>query len=330
MRSAYKRSTRSHSIGFLFGCDSSRLLCDMATSEELAKNLETLTESVKSIQDKLVTLERGATHSGTDPLQAGSGMQHSSTDLAGLNPPPSKKTRVEEEEVISDEELEDTDASHGPLVTLSEAAAAFLEAAFSTKLDNNARKAKGKTNGTPDSRWIQCAKLDPVVSANVSAAARTADRASSRIQNFWLDAVNPLIFLLEKAEELEMPAEVINGIQTSLQLMGNANYQHSMDRRHALMMQLNPKLKHLFSHKDFKDAAPFLFGEKFGTLAKDRLEAAEVLRKSTSTENSKRGFQKGHFQKNSRGGGSQYSGTGGSRGWQGPGNKAKKGHPSKK
>ena len=198
------------------------------------------------------------------------------------------------------------------------------------KLDNNARKAKAKANGTPDSRWIQCAKLDPVVSANVSAATRTADRASSRIQNFWLDAATPLIFLLEKAEELELPAEVINGIQTSLQLMGNANYQHSMDRRHALMMQLNPKLKQLFSYKDFKDAAPFLFGEKFGALAKDRLEAAEVLRRTMTTENSRRGFQKGHSQKHSRGGGNQFSGTGGSRGWQGPGNKAKRGHPPKK
>ena len=165
----------------------------------------------------------------------------------------------------------------------------------------------------------------PVVSANVPTAARTADRASSRIQNFWLDAANPLIFLLEKADELNMSVEVISGIQTSLQLMGNANYQHSMDRRHALMMQLNPKLKQLFSYKDFRDAVPFLFGENFGTLAKDRLEAAEALRKSMPMANPKKGFQKGHFQKNSRGGGSQYSGTGGSRGWQGPATKPRKG-----
>ena len=128
-----------------------------------------------------------------------------------------------------------------------------------------------------------------------------ADRASSRIQNFWLDTATPLIFILEKAEELELLAEVIVGTQTSLLLMGYANYQHSMDRRHALMMQLNPKLKQLFSHKDFKDVAPFLFGEKFGALAKDRLEAAEALRKTMITENFKNGFQKGHFQKNSCG-----------------------------
>ena len=67
----------------------------------------------------------------------------------------------------------------GPLVSISEAAAAFLEAAFSMKLDNNAQKAKAKVDGIPDSRWIQCAKLDLVVSANVLAAARATDRASS-------------------------------------------------------------------------------------------------------------------------------------------------------
>ena len=89
-----------------------------------------------------------------------------------------------------------------------------------------------------------------------------------------------------------MSVEVISGIQTSLQLMGNANYQHSMDRRHALMMQLNPKLKQLFSYKDFQDAAPFLFGENFGTLAKDRLKAAEALRKSMPMQTLRRVFRK--------------------------------------
>ena len=204
--------------------------------------------------------------------------------------------------------MEDNEASQGPI---SEVVAAFLEATFSMKLDNNAQKAKAKVDGIPDLCWIQCAKLDLVVSANVSAATRVTDRASSQIQNFWLDAATPLTFLLEKAEELELP-EVIIRIQTSLQLMGNVNYQHSMDRRHALMMQLNHKLKQLFSYKDFKDAALFLFGEQFRTQAKDCLEAAEALRKTMASENSTKDFQKGHFQKNNRGGGNQYSDTGGS------------------
>jgi len=34
------------------------------------------------------------------------------------------------------------------------------------------------------------------------------------------------------------------------------------------------------NHKDFKDTASFLFGEKFGTMAKECMEAAEVLKKT--------------------------------------------------
>lgn len=83
---------------------------------------------------------------------------------------------------------------------------------------------KAKANGMPDLHWIQCTKLDPVVSVNVSVATRTVVRVSNQIQNFWLDAATPLIILLEKAEELELPAEVINGIQTSLQLMESLGF----------------------------------------------------------------------------------------------------------
>ena len=78
-----------------------------------------------------------------------------------------------------------------------------------SKLDKTTRKGKAKAQGTPDSRWIWCAKIDPVVFANVSSAVRTADRAASRLQQFWLDAVNPLVFILEKAEEMNLPKEVI-------------------------------------------------------------------------------------------------------------------------
>ena len=98
------------------------------------------------------------------------------------------------------------------------------------------------------------------------------------------------------------------------------------------MLQLNPKLKQLFPDGDFKDAAPYLFGENFGTMAKERLEAAEALKKAISLDNrGQRGFHRSHSQRNSgRGGGSQFSGRpGGSRGWQASGDKAKRGQPKK-
>ena len=136
------------------------------------------------------------------------------------------------------------------------------------------------------------------------------------MQQFWLDAVNPLVFILEKAEELELPKEVIGGIQTALQLLGNVNFHYSASCRQALMLQLYPKLKQLFSDADFKDASPYLFGENFGTSAMERLEAAEVLKKAIFSDKAHhQGFQKSYPQKNfGCGDGNQFSGhEGGSR-----------------
>ena len=219
--------------------------------------------------------------------QSSSGMQQSNAnDLAGNNLPPGKKPRVEEdqEDPATEEEAEEWEDTQVLLLTLLDAASVFLEATFGSKLDNKARVAKAKGQGTPNSCWIRCAKIDPAVTANVPPAARTADRAASRLQQFWLDAVNPLVLILERAEELEVPKEVISGIQTALQLLGNANYHHSTARRQALLLQLNPKLKQLVSDADFKDSAPYLFGENFGTLVKERLEAAEAVKKATSSD----------------------------------------------
>ena len=213
-------------------------------------------------------LKCGATRSGQNPQSSSGAQQSDANDLAGDNLPPGKKPRVEEDEEdpTTDEEAEEWEDTQVPFLTLSNVASVFLEATFGSKLDNKARVAKAKGQGTPDSRWIRCAKIDPVVTANVPPAVRTADRATSRLQlrQFWLDAVNPLVLILKRAEELETPKEVIGGIQTALQLLGNTNYHHSTARRQSLLLQLNPNLKQLVSDAGFKNSAPYLFGENFG------------------------------------------------------------------
>ena len=184
--------------------------------------------------------------------------------------------------------------------------------------------------GVPESRWLKCPKLDPVISTTVSTSARRTDRSASRLQQFWLDATNPLVNVLERAEELNLPAEAIAAIQTSLQLMGNANQHNSIARRNALLMQL----KQLVEDVDFKEAPPFLFGENFGTLAKERLEAAAALTKTLGVDKSRQGFHKSHPQGNRGcGGGSQYSSRyNRQRGWQANSSKANnpRQQPSKK
>ena len=44
-------------------------------------------------------------------------------------------------------------------------------------------------------------KMCPVMPTNLPPVARATDRSGSQIQNFWLDATIPLIFLQEKAED---------------------------------------------------------------------------------------------------------------------------------
>ena len=134
--------------------------------------------------------------------------------------------------MIDEGELELT----GQLVTLSEGAATFLKAAFSVKLRNDTRKAKANKNGIPDSRWIRCPKMEAVVAANISPGMKRADRLASCLQQFWLDAMVPLVLTLERSEEFNLPPEAISAIQTSLQLMGNINYHSMMARRNTILM----------------------------------------------------------------------------------------------
>ena len=110
-----------------------------------------------------------------------------------------------------------------------------------------------------------------------------ADRAEKRLQNFWLDAVNPLAYVLEKAEELELPAKVIGAI-TSLQLLDNASVQNTIDWRKTILTQMNSRLRGLVRDADFKEAAPLLFGDNFARLAKERLEAAAALTKTLNSD----------------------------------------------
>ena len=200
---------------------------------------------------------------------------------------------------------------------MSEEAGAFIETSFNSKLKNTDRTSQAEKYRVPDSRWLKCPELDPVVSSTIPVAAHRMDRATSRLQNFWLDAVNPLVYVLERAEELELPAEVIGPIQTSLRLLGNSNIHNIVVRRKALLIQMNPHLKDLVRDGDFKDVAPMLFGENFGTLARERLEAAAALTKTLGIEKPSPDFHKGHSQRyKGRRGGTHYSGHYKERGWQ--------------
>ena len=82
-------------------------------------------------------------------------------------------------------------------------------------------------------------RVRPGGAAMIPMITQRVDRVASHLQNLWLDVVNPLVYVLEKAEELELPAEVIGAIQTSLQLLGNASVQNTIDQRKTILTQMN-------------------------------------------------------------------------------------------
>ena len=279
------------------------------TEIDTTKAIAALTASIKAIQDELKTMKSGATDSDVN-LQ--SGMKHGATDSGNIHHTglqnndlvssqdlPAKRPRMmksDTEEFEDDEELQDE--VEDQLVTLSEAASAFLETAFKSKIDNSARRTNIKKFGIPDLWYTRCPKIDAVVSANISKDAERIDRTTSCLQQFWLDTVASIVMVLERAEEFSLSPEAINMIRTSLQLMGNANYHHSAERRKALLQHLNPLLKQLLEENDFKDAPPMLFGENFRVLAKQRIEAAAATPKKTlATDKGKRDFRQSHPKK---------------------------------
>ena len=64
---------------------------------------------------------------------------------------------------------------------------------------------------------------------------------------------------------------------------------HSSEHR----KPFNPQLKQMVEESDFKEA-PLLFGEIFGSIAKQRIEAAAALKKNLASDKGKWGFCSNH------------------------------------
>ena len=244
-------------------------------------------------------------------------MQDSIIEL-GQDPPPAKRPRNDDNDVEEEEEGE----VDSPLVLLSEVANAYLESAFKSKLDNLLRKSKATKFRTPDSCWIRCPKWTQWRQRMWLKKQRGMTVLPVSCNNFGWMLWPLLVMLLERDEELQLPVEAIQMVQTSILLMGNASFHHSTERRRALLQHLNPQLKQLVEESDFKNAAPVLFGDDFGAIVKQRLEAAAALKKTLAPSKWKQGFRQSHPHQNwGRGGGRPLT-SGQGRGWQYKSNKA--------
>ena len=138
-----------------------------------------------------------------------------------------KKSLTPSEVGDSDDEME---GSSGNLVELSETTKAFLEAAFLATMPNEDRKKRVVKVGIPDCDQIRCPKLECMLKAVLPKDAIKADGYLSRLQQFWLDAVAPLVALLENAEAGDLTPEMaVSATQTALYLMGNVHQQMAQE-----------------------------------------------------------------------------------------------------
>jgi len=221
----------------------------------LKTTIKGLCDSIKAMQADILML-RGEVTLSDQNLHAGSQV----SDSISGNICASKWKRIAPSDIDGNEEEEaELGGMETELFELSEMAGAFIEMAFKSKLDNVTRKMQATKYGMLELQWLKCPKLDLVVFTTILVETYQTDQTASHLQQFWHDVTSPIVYVLEKADELNLQAPEVNG--------ANANQHNSIVCRNALLTQLNPHLKQLVEDIDFKEAPPLLFEENFGILA---------------------------------------------------------------
>jgi len=271
---------------------------------DTARALAQMQATMERFNQELIAIKSGSTSVGTNPPPgAPSGVQDSGSSGIRSGEAGQRRRGRETDEDDDDVERDCDDPDDDDLLLdeattfpLSEAGNAFLEAAFSKRMEKKTYENRIQKCGTPDSRWSKCPDLDAVVVANLPKDTVRTDAKAKRLHSFWLSAVAPLAAGLQDIEDGKGDIQdAAKAMQAALMFLGNASQHHAVQRRQAVLQQLNPQLKSLIKDEDFKDAPPYLFGEHFASVAKERLEAAAVLKKSVAT-GSKQGFQRSHPQ----------------------------------
>ena len=165
----------------------------------------------------------------------------------------------------------------------------YLEQHFRKGLAKEERTAMLKKHPKPNSKVMVPPKLDQFVSDFAPKKVDKArDAALSKIQGSMLYAVNPLANLwaalidqglADDPEALIPVADVLDPLQRSIVLIGNANNLVSETRREIALEAIHTSLKK-YAKGDFKEAGSDLFGEKFKDELVKKVEADSALSKA--------------------------------------------------
>lgn len=165
----------------------------------------------------------------------------------------------------------------------------YLEQHFRKGLAKEERTAMLKKHPKPDSKVMVPPKLDQFVSDFAPKKVDKARDASlSKIQGSLLYAVNPLANLWANLIEQDLTedpqavipvSDVLDIIQRTLVLIGNANNLVSETRREVALDAIHSSLKK-YAKGDFTGAKGDLFGEKFKEELVKKVEADTALSKA--------------------------------------------------
>ena len=144
-------------------------------------------------------------------------------------------------------------------------------------LKNEKRKALVNKFPNPACDWAHTPKLDDAISCIIPKSAKTYDRYLSKLQQFSLDALGPILWLYDQRAKGLESGRGEEALAASISLIGNATAHISTERRKSVMKHLNKDLKPLCEGK-FPDRGPYLFGEKFGTKAKETADNIKALK----------------------------------------------------
>ena len=111
----------------------------------------------------------------------------------------------------------------------------------------------------------KCPELDNVVKQNLVKEIKDSDASVAKQQTLLLDAVAPLVHILEEAQRSTLTAKTVaDAAGAVLALLGNASAHMTCEHRKQVLRDLNNDLLPLAEDEEaFKGAAPLLFGETF-------------------------------------------------------------------
>ena len=121
----------------------------------------------------------------------------------------------------------------------------------------------------------KCPKLDRVSKQNLTKDVKDADSNAARLQTLNVDAVAPLVLILEEAQKGTLTSHLAAEVtKAAMMLLGNASAQMAKERRKKITKDLDKDLMSPAEDPEmFEEDAPLLFGALFEKKMKDHLES---------------------------------------------------------